>query len=469
VKTNRRDFLKGCCAGALALGAGRAVGYFDPLKAMTGSRGEILIHVFLRGGIDGLHLLVPWDNGVQLNPDRTSYEALRGNLTIPRDRLRAIPGTSWAWHPRAGGGVGEATASPARWLQALYQQNRLTVIHGTGMSTVVNRSHFDTQSFIELGTPGYKGTANGWIARLLAQDTPPDAPMLAPALGFSSNQQTSLIGADAVTLASAQEFRADGFHWSWNDSNPTIAGHQGAHTRLLPMWNGHGDLARAGRAAAESLSIMREIDFNLYHPTSNAEGYQPAGGAVYPDSGDGRTLGTQLRHVAQLVKLDAGLRVVALDYGFWDTHVSQGMPNPGDSGHWDPFGNLLEGLGRALQAFHTDLDADGHMDRVTVIVQSEFGRRVRPNASGGTDHGYGNLMLALGNGVNGGQMHGQFPGLDDGSLFEGQDLAVATDFRQILAEALVRRMGLPSSALESVFPGISAIGGYAPIGVFQAA
>jgi uncharacterized protein (DUF1501 family) len=468
VKTNRRDFLKGCCAGALALGAGRAVGYFDPLKAMTGSRGEILIHVFLRGGIDGLHLLVPWDNGVQLNPDRTSYEALRGNLTIPRDRLRAIPGTSWAWHPRAGGGVGDAISSPARWLQALYQQNRLAVIHGTGMSTVVNRSHFDTQTFIELGTPGHKGTADGWIARLLAADSPPDAPLLAPALGFSSNQQTSLVGADAVTLASAQEFRVDGFHWSWNDSNPDIAGHHGAHTRLLPLWSGQSDLARAGQSAAEALSTLRQVDFRL-HGAGAPDGYLPAGGAVYPDDGNGRTLGTQLRHIAQLIKLDAGLRVVALDYGFWDTHESQGMPNPGNTNQWDPFGNLLEGLGRALQAFHADLDADGHMGRVTLIVQSEFGRRVRPNDSGGTDHGYGNLMLALGNGVRGGQLHGTFPGLDDASLLEGQDLHVTTDFRQVLAEALVRRMGIPGAALESVFPGFGALGGYAPLGVFDSA
>lgn len=453
---NRREFLKGCCAGALALGAGNAVGFFNPLVTKGGAQREILIHLFLRGGLDGLHLLVPASG-----PERVSYAARRGSLAIPADRLRPIAGTSWGWHPRAGGGTGDAVGTPARWLQALYQQNRLAVVQATGMSTVVNRSHFDTQSFIELGTPGNRGTAAGWIARLLAADTP-DAALLAPALGLSSNQQTSLIGADAITLASAQEFRVDGFHWAWNDSNASIAGHQGAHTRLLPLWSGESSLERAGRAAAEALSILRAVDFRLQG--SNApDGYLPGGGAEYPDS----TLGTQLRHVAQLIRLDAGLRVVALDYGFWDTHESQGMPSPGVAGHWDPFGNLLEGLGRALQAFHTDLDAAGEMGRITVIVQSEFGRRLRPNDSGGTDHGYGNLMLALGNGVNGGQLHGSFPGLDDASLFEGQDLAVSTDFRQVLAEAVVRRMGLPSSALEAIFPGFGAIGGYQPLGVFQ--
>jgi uncharacterized protein (DUF1501 family) len=455
---NRRDFLKGCCAGALALGAGNAIGFFDPQATKAGARREILIHLFLRGGIDGLHLLVPASG-----PERVSYAARRGTLAIPAERLRPIAGTPWGFHPRAGGGAGDAVSTPARWLQALYQQNRLAIVHGTGMSTVINRSHFDTQSFIELGTPGSRSSADGWIARLLAADTP-DAALLAPALGLSSNQQTSLIGANAITLASAQEFRVDGFHHSWNNSSTSISGHQGAHTRLLPLWSGESSLERAGRAAAEALSVLRAVDFRL-QGSSAPDGYLPAGGAEYPTS----TLGTQLRHVAQLIRLDAGLRVVALDHGFWDTHESQGMPNPGVAGHWDPFGNLLEGLGRALQAFHADLDAVGEMERITVVVQSEFGRRLRPNDSGGTDHGYGNLMLALGNGVNGGQLHGSFPGLDDASLFEGQDLAVSTDYRQVLAEALLRRMEIPEPALESIFPGLAALGGYQPLGVFKPA
>jgi uncharacterized protein (DUF1501 family) len=321
------------------------------------------------------------------------------------------------------------------------------------MPNTVNRSHFDTQAYIELGTPGLKGTANGWIARVLEQIGAGPA-VIAPAIGFSANRQTSLIGADAaVSFASAQDFRVDGFHWSWNDNNAGINNHAGAPTRLLPIWNGNDSLAQAGRAAAEALQSLRSVDFGLYSG-GNTDGYQPGGGAVYPTE-FGASLGTQLRNLAQLIKLDSGLRVAAVDYGFWDTHESQGMPNPGDPNHWDPYGNLLEGLARALHAFHTDLNASGHMDRVTVIVQSEFGRRFRPNQSGGTDHGYGNVMFALGNNVAGGQMHGAFPGLDDASLFEGQDVAVTTDFRQIVGEALVKRLGLSAGALSGVFPGFS--------------
>ena len=131
------------------------------------------------------------------------------------------------------------------------------------------------------------------------------------------------------------------------------------------------------------------------------------------------------------------------------------MPDPGNANQWDWFGNLTEELGSALDAFYTDLNAGGLMNRVTVVVQSEFGRRFLPNASGGTDHGYGNLMFALGNRVNGGQLHGTFPGLDDASLFEGQDVAVTTDFRQVLSEALVDRMNLAPASLAGVFPGFS--------------
>jgi len=452
MNTSRRGFLKGCCAGALALGAGKSIAFFDPLQAKGGSPRETLVYLFLRGGIDGLHLVVPYSGS-----DRTAYVSKRASLAIPVDRLRPIAGTAFGFHPRLGGLRGDVASSAPQFLQQLYAQGKFALIQGAGMSTVVNRSHFDTQAFVELGTPGSKGTADGWIARLLAADA--DAPsLLAPAVGFSGNVQTSLIGADeAVAFASGQDFRVDGFHWSWNETDAGIANHRGAHTHLLPLWNGSSPLEQAGHAAADALAALRSVDFGLYS-AQNTDGYQPGGGAVYPTD-HGATLGAQLRNLAQLIKLDSGLRVAAVDYGFWDTHEGQGMPQPGVADHWDPYGNLVEGLTRALHAFYTDLQASGHMDRVTVIVQSEFGRRFKPNESGGTDHGYGNVMMALGNGVAGGQLHGTFPGLDDASLFEGQDLAVTTDFRQIIGEALVKRMGLPAAAVTSVFPGFAYVPG----------
>ncbi|MEZ5464982.1 MAG: DUF1501 domain-containing protein [Lysobacteraceae bacterium] len=440
---SRRGFLKGCCAAAVASSV-PTMGWIDPARA-GGVQHDVLVYLFLRGGIDGLHLVVPYAGS-----DRTAYESKRSDLAIPEDRLRRIGTSNWGWHPRVGGATGDGVGVANKWLARLYEQNRVAIVHATGMSTTVTRSHFDAQAFIEFGTPGNKSSSQGWIARYLDNDANMPAPMLSNAFGFGSTLQTSLYGrTDAISIASGQDFRLDGFHWSWNDSDSGINGHHGAHMRVLPLWQGISPLEQSGRAAADALEYMREIDFEL-QSGGNPDGYAPGGGAVYPDGG----LGGQLRNIAQLVKLDMGLTVAAVDYGFWDTHEGQGMPNPGVAGHYDAFGNLTEGLSRALDAFYTDLHAAGLMDRVTVVIQSEFGRRFRPNDSGGTDHGYGNVMMALGNRVNGG-FHGVFPGLDDASLFEGQDVDVTTDFRQIIGEALVKRMGVSTGGVGNIFPGFS--------------
>jgi uncharacterized protein (DUF1501 family) len=441
MNVNRRGFITGCCAGAIAAGSGRSLAWFDPAVATGGKAAgnNVLVYLFLRGAMDGLHMIVPYAGA-----DRGHYETRRSAMAIPTARLRRIGSTDWGWHPRAGGAMGDAVGSAPKWLQKLYTQNRLAVVHATGMP-MANRSHFEAQAMMEMGTPGSTGASNGWLARYLAAATGFPTPLITPAIGFGGSLQTSLIGVDeAVSLNSAEQFRVDGFHWGWNDTDSGIAGHQGAHTRVFPLWTGDSTLERAGREAAEALEYMRVIDFS-------SGGYAPGGGAVYPGGG----LGGQLRNLAQLIKLDTGIVAAAVDHGFWDTHEGQGMPDPGNPNQYDWFGNLTEELGSSLDAFYTDLNAAGLMNRVTVVVQSEFGRRFLPNASSGTDHGYGNLMFALGNRVNGGQLHGTFPGLREDQLFEGQDVMVTTDFRQVLSEALVERMGLPTASLASVFPGFT--------------
>ncbi|HEX5122524.1 MAG TPA: DUF1501 domain-containing protein, partial [Rhodanobacteraceae bacterium] len=173
--------------------------------------------------------------------------------------------------------------------------------------------------------------------------------------------------------------------------------------------------------------------------------------------------GTQLQNIAQLIKLNVGLRAVTIDLGNWDTHNGQG--NPTQSYDW--FGNQAESLSQGLAAFYTDLSSDAagnYMQHVSVIVVSEFGRRVLENADSGTDHGYGNVMLAMGGSVNGGQVYGNFLGLDGQHLYQGTDVNVTTDYRQVISEALIRRMANPN--IYYVFPGYS---GYTPLGVFQGA
>ncbi|TVQ28447.1 MAG: DUF1501 domain-containing protein [Wenzhouxiangella sp.] len=446
----RRSFLKGCCAAAGAASL-PAAAFFNPAMAGAGSGHDVLVYLYLRGGIDGLHLVVPY-----AGPERTAYEARRGNMLIPEAHLRPIS-AQWALHPRAGGGPGDPVGSTPRWLQRLWLQDKLAIVQGAGMPTHLSRSHFDAQAWMDLGTPGNKTTAQGWLARYLSQATGLPPALLSHAFGFSSTQPLALIGAnDAFTVSNAQEFRVDGFHWSWNSSNPDIAGHVGAHRRIQPLWQGGSSpLDQAGRLTAEALAEMRSMNF---------EDYEPEGGAAYPSS----NLGTQLRNLAQLIKEDTGVVAATLDYGGWDTHQGQGMPNPGNPNHFDYYGNLVQGMAEALDAFYTDLSMSAQgdlMNRVSVVVLSEFGRNVTGNQSNGTDHGYGNVMLALGGRVNGGQFFGEFPGLDKSSLFENQDLDTSVDYRQVLAEALVRRHGMSQGQLEQVFP---ALDGYQPLGIFQA-
>lgn len=444
----RRSFLKGCCAAA-ALGVVPVSALFQPLAAGARTSNDVLVYLFLRGGMDGLHLVIPF-----AGPERWPYEVLRAGLAIPESNLRQI-NSHWGLHPRAGGTTGDSVGSPPKWLHRLWNEGHLAIVQGMGMPTHLSRSHFDAQAWMDLGTPGSKSTPDGWLTRWLAVASGLPQAAIAPVIGMAGTRPVALIGSqDALTVASPADFQVDGFHWSWDtSSNGTIAAPQGAREHLGSLWSaGSGPLLEAGRATVDALTAMGDVGF---------DGYEPDGNASYPET----TLGRQLKSLAQMIKLDLGLAAATVDYGGWDSHAGQGSPQPGNAGHYDAYGNRVEELSRSLDAFYTDLAASPQgnlMNRVNVVVLSEFGRKIRPNQSAGTDHGHGNVMLALGGRVNGG-MHGIFPGLDASSLLEGQDLASTGDFRQLLAEALVARMGLSPGQLSAVFP---EMGSYSPLGVF---
>ncbi|HET6546567.1 MAG TPA: DUF1501 domain-containing protein [Rhodanobacteraceae bacterium] len=449
-RLNRRDFLKGCCVASVAAGTGqRALAYFAPQSLLPAdATGDTLVIVFLRYAMDGLSLLPPGAN----SPYRADYEINRINTRIPTSGTGAalpLNGTDWALHPRAGA------------LRELFQSNHLAVVTGAGQlqpSRVV-RSHFEAQSNLEFGFGGGTGTNVGWLTRHLASAGLP-ATVALPATSMGSMTASSLLGStDAITMDSASDFRLDTYHWSWQNDD-LAHGLVGAVTRTNALWGNGTALEAAGVDALSSLALLRPIDFNLYNAGSHPNGYQPSGGANY-DLDYNSDFGSQLRNVAQLIKLNLGLRAVTIDLGNWDTHVNQG--NPTQSYDW--FGNQVQSLSDGLGAFFTDLASDSAGDltqHVNVIVVSEFGRRVQENSNGGTDHGYGNVMLALGGAVNGGRIHGTFPGLAPDELYEGTDVAVTTDYRQIISEALIRRMGNPN--IYYVFPTYS---GYVPLGLFS--
>ncbi|MEM6796777.1 MAG: DUF1501 domain-containing protein [Acidobacteriota bacterium] len=420
MNTNRRRFLTGCSAAIAAL-AGSRFGQFA-FAGEPGDNDEILIVLFLRGGIDGLNLVPPI-----AGPDRGHYETARPNLQVPTSgpdaafNLNGLLGL----HPSAAG------------LFDLYQDNKLSVIHAAGM-TEANRSHFDAMSFVELGTPGFKNTPTGWLHRHL--DTTGNIPeeIIMPALSVGNLTQSSLRGSrEALNMSNINDFALGNVGPSqWRSA---------VRTSLRRIYSESGDtwLHDTGLQTLDSLDIIEQ---------SVQGDYTPANGAVYPNT----SLANNLRTVARLVKLNLGLRVATLDLGGWDTHNGQG---DGAGGY---FGDRVRQLSEALSAFYLDLDGAGAQDytsRMTLVVQSEFGRRLRENADRGSDHGHGNAILVLSGNATGG-VHGVWPGLAPGQLFDGADLAVTTDFRRVLSEILIRRMGNPN--LGDVFPGY---GDYQPLGV----
>ena len=415
LRPTRRTFLKGSLATAAALGAPRF-----GLAAFDGSAGaEILVALFLRGGADGLNLVPPVDGA-----DRGRYEAARPNLAVPAS------GAGAALELDRGFGLHPAMEP----LLPVYESGRLAVVLAAGMNEPT-RSHFEAQDFMELGTPGLKNTPTGWLHRHLATMGDLPAQVLVPSLAVGAMQPLSLLGNfETLTVEDVEYFTFATGPWQWNDAQ---------RSSLRRICSNDG--TQTGLAA---LQAMNAVDIVEAYSTGT---YRPAGGAVYPDDPFGRAL--QL--VARMVRADVGLRVVATDLDGWDTHEGQG---DGSGGY---FAALAGSLGRGLAAFYTDMEAAGHARRITLVAMTEFGRRLHENADGGTDHGHAAPMFVLGGRVVGG-VHGQWPGLDRDALFEGIDLDVTTDYRRVLAEILVERIGNPR--IGEVFPGYE---GYEPLGVVE--
>ena len=440
---DRRDFLKTCATGALT--AGLVPGARLAFGQTEANNYDTIVVVYLRGGCDGLSLIPPISGN-----DRSHYEAARPTLRIPVSGNGAAfalansdsPQATWGLHPRAAK------------LNTLYQQNKLAVVIGAGMPHPVTRSHFDAQQTMEYGTPGATGIGSGWLTRHLASAGLP-ANITIPALSAGSITANSLVAStESVTMGNGGDFKLDWSAWNWNHrdrySGGAPNGFLGQVERLPELWAGNSALEAAGRQTLDALSIVRPMNFG---------NYAPANGAVYPTD----NFGNQLKMIAQLLKADLGLRVAAIDLASWDTHNGQGVP----TNSYDPFGILVQSLSDGLGAFYQDLNGTGannFAQRTSIIVMSEFGRRLRMNGSGGTDHGYGNVMMVLGGSVNGGQVYGrqQFAGLVGEALFEGEDVQVTVDFRRVLSEALIRRAG--NNRLGYIFPGYA---NYSPLGIFQ--
>jgi uncharacterized protein (DUF1501 family) len=290
--------------------------------------------------------------------------------------------------------------------------------------------------YIERGTPGNKTTSSGWLTRHLQSQG--GVSTLLPAIAANSAPPASLLNyAGAVAVTSPSSFNIS-TGWRYNRSQENYP----FLSTLREIYNRSSinPLAPAGRRVTQVIDVMRSLG-----------SYTPATGTTYPSG----SFGDALKTVAQLIKADLGLQVATIDFGGWDTHEAQA--NSDGTGYLpDRLGILSQGL----HAFYNDLAA--YHSRLTIVVLSEFGRRLGRNQSNGTDHGHGNVMMVLGGNVNGRRIYGTWPGLHPDQLDKRQDLQITTDYRQVLSEILVRRLGNPK--LGTIFPGLSA---YNPLGIVR--
>lgn len=366
--------------------------------AVNPSQRDVLICVFQRGGADGLNMVVPHGEA--------AYYQARPNLAIaqPNQQFGAINLDGFfGLHP---------SLAP---FKEIWDAKQLAIVHACG-SPDPTHSHFDAMDYMERGTPGQKSDPRGWLGRhLAATQQSNDSPFRA--VGFGSLLQASLRGGSATALTSLEAFNLQA-------NRLELPKLRAAHGQL---YRGSGMLVGAAQQTFAALEIMQKL---------NPSHYQPSDGAVYPDSPYGKAL----KQIAQLIKADLGLEVACADIGDWDTHVNQG----GADG--EMAANLAE-FAAGLRAFYTDLSAN--LGRVTIVTMSEFGRRAAENGGGGTDHGHGNVMFVMGGNVTGG-IYGIWPGLQPEQLYGTGDLAITSDFRDVLAEILRKR--LHNQQINELFP-----------------
>ncbi len=364
-------------------------------------RKKILVAIFQRGAVDGLNVVVPFGE--------SRYYDLRPSIGIPKP-----DGTSNSAVDLDGFFGLHPSLAP---LKPMFDARQLAIVDAVG-SPDPTRSHFDAQDYMESGTPGYKATSDGWMNRALPKVTGRGSPVRAVSLG--SNLPRSLRGRnDAVAMNSLNDFQV-------RDPNGAAA--------FETMYNNTRDvlLHGTGKETFDAVRIMQSIQ---------KQSYTPANQAKYPN---GR-FGQSLLHIARMIKADVGLEVAFADIGGWDTHVNEVGAQPA----LGQLANNLSDFGQSLAAFHQDLG--DRMEDVVVVTMSEFGRTAKENGNRGTDHGHANVMFVMGGAIQGGKVYGDWPGLAEEQLYESRDLALTTDFRDVLGELVSKHLG--NSNLKAVFPG----------------
>jgi uncharacterized protein (DUF1501 family) len=406
---NRRYFIK---SGGIALASfgvmTSAPSFLKRALAETvaGGRRKTLIAIFQRGAVDGLNVVVPYGEH--------AYYDQRPSIAIPKPD----GGSEAAINLDGFFGLHPALAP----FKPLWDSKRLAIVHACG-SPDNTRSHFDAQDYMESGTPGVKSTTDGWLNRYL-QVKPDSEKSLFRAVSMTQTMPRVMQGkAPTLAISNLADFNIR--------AGQSSAALQGGFEAIYDQ-TVNDVLHGTGKETFEAINYLKQV---------NPGQYKPENGATYPNT----PFGNALRQTAQLIKGGVGLEVAFADIGGWDTHVNEGNQQ-------GQLSNLLRQFSSAIAALYIDLGA--RMDDVVILTMSEFGRTVRENGNRGTDHGHANAMFVVGNSIRGGKVYGDWPGLKNDQLYEGRDLALTTDFRDVFGEIAYKHLG--AANLKSIFPGYAA-------------
>lgn len=405
---SRRVFLRR--GGMALLTLGFAPSFIPRLAAESLARQKLLIVVFQRGAVDGLNMVVPFGD--------SGYYRARPTIAIGKpgaaDGAIDLDGF-FGLHPRMSA------------LQPFWDNKTMAIVHAAG-SHDTTRSHFDAQDYMESATPGVKSTRDGWLNRYLQVSRPANQqddedPLRAVAV--TKQMPRSLLGAaPALAIGNASDF--------------TVAD-MNARTSFEELYAAAQQDQALRSTAHEAFDAMKEL------ARKTAGTYRPANGAAFPRS----PFGQAMQEIARLAKSDVGLEIAFAESTQWDHHVNEG-------GAQGQIANRLVDFARGLAALATDLG--DRMSDTVILTMSEFGRAVAENGSRGTDHGHGNAMFVIGGGVKGGQVYGKWPGLAVNDRFEGRDLAVTTDFRDVFHEVLTAHHSMGIKLSSAIFPGYATPG-----------
>ena len=403
MNVSRRYFLKN--GGIAMIGMASLPSFLQRAIASTSAapNKKKMVVLFQRGAMDGLNVVVPFAE--------PNYYRLRPTIAIPQPRSGGADAAIdldgfFGLHPTL------------QLLQPLFQSGQLAIVQAVG-SPDPTRSHFDAQDFMESGTPGIKATDDGWLNRAL-QAAPEEQASPFRAVAFGPYLPRTLAGlAPAVAIADLKQFKMYG------PQQTVQGGFEAIYATTVDQ-----ALRGVGQETFAAIDQLKKID---------PDAYQPENGAQYPTS----RFGKSLEEIAELFKADVGLEVAFLDSGGWDHHVNEG-------GVQGQLSNLLRDLGQGIAAFHQDMG--DRMSDVVFVSMSEFGRTAQENGNRGTDHGHANCMFLMGGDIKGGKVYTRWPGLGEGQLHDGRDLAVTTDYRSVLGEIMTKHLG-GGRSLNTVFPG----------------